>query len=96
MIQAPHGVTVRAIAPGRVVFSEWLRGFGLLLILDHDDGYFSLYGHNDSLLREVGDYVEENQEIATVGASGGLTTSGLYFEIRHRAKPVNPAQWCSG
>lgn len=96
MIDAPRGDSVRAIAPGRVVFAEWLRGFGLLLIVDHGDRYFSLYGHNETLLKDVGDLVEENHEIATVGASGGLTTSGLYFEIRHQAKPVNPAQWCAG
>lgn len=96
MIDAAHGDSVRAIAPGRVVFAEWLRGFGLLLIVDHGDRYFSLYGHNETLLKDVGDLVEENHEIATVGASGGMTTSGLYFEIRHQAKPVNPAQWCAG
>ncbi len=95
MIDAAAGQAVRAIAPGRVVFAEWLRGFGLLLILDHGDGFFSLYGHNEALLRDVGDHVDELQEIATVGASGGQITSGLYFEIRHKGKPVNPSQWCN-
>lgn len=95
IIDAESGAFVRAIAPGRVVFAEWLRGFGLLLILDHGDGYFSLYGHNEALLREVGDHVDESQEIATVGSSGGLTSSGLYFEIRHKGKPVDPILWCN-
>jgi septal ring factor EnvC (AmiA/AmiB activator) len=70
-----------------VVFADWLRGYGLLLIVDHGDGYLSLYGCNESLLKDVGDWVDTNEVVATSGASGGRKTPGLYFELRHDGKP---------
>ena len=93
-IAAAAGTPVKAIHYGRVVFSDWLRGFGLLLIIDHGDGYMSLYGHNQVLYREVGDWVTAGETIATVGSTGGQTRPGLYFEIRHKGKPTNPQRWC--
>ena len=95
-IPAKEGATVRAIHHGRVVYSDWLRGSGLLLIIDHGDGYMSLYAHNQSLLREVGEWVNAGTPISTVGSSGGQDRAGLYFEIRHQGKPTNPAKWCKG
>lgn len=95
-IPAREGTTVRAIHHGRVVYSDWLRGSGLLLIIDHGDGYMSLYAHNQSLLREVGEWVSAGTPISTVGDSGGLDRAALYFEIRHQGKPTNPANWCRG
>lgn len=95
MINAREGRGVRAVARGRVVYADWLRGYGLLIILDHGDGYMSLYGHNQSLAMEVGDWVEINQVIASVGMSGGQKKSALYFEIRKNGKPSNPAKWCT-
>ncbi|MCW8884808.1 MAG: peptidoglycan DD-metalloendopeptidase family protein, partial [Motiliproteus sp.] len=83
LIKAPMGRNVRAVHHGRVVFSDWIRGFGLLIIVDHGSGYMSLYGHNQSLLKEVGDWVSANETIATVGDSGGLDQPGLYFAIRY-------------
>ena len=88
------GNTVYAVAPGRVAYADWLRGYGLLMIIDHGDGYMSLYGHNQGLLKEVGDWVEANEPIAEVGSSGGRDQAGLSFEIRHDGKPTNPASWC--
>tara|TARA_B100001540_G_scaffold255363_1_gene232492 strand:- start:3986 stop:5134 length:1149 start_codon:yes stop_codon:yes gene_type:complete len=96
MIPASSGTTVRAIHHGRVVYADWLRGSGLLLILDHGDGYMSLYAHNQSLLRDVGEWVTAGMPIATVGATGGRDSAALYFEVRHQGKPVNPAKWCRG
>jgi septal ring factor EnvC (AmiA/AmiB activator) len=93
-IKAPEGTEVRAISHGRVAFSDWLRGFGLLTIIDHGDGYMSLYGGNQSLFKEVGDWVELGEVIAGVGNSGGRKDSALYFEIRHNGKPTNPLKWC--
>ena len=95
-IPAKEGTTVKAIHHGRVVYSDWLRGSGLLLIIDHGDGYMSLYAHNQSLLREVGEWVSAGTPISTVGDSGGLDRAALYFEIRHQGKPTNPASWCRG
>ncbi len=95
-IRAPEGSEVRAVSHGRVAFSDWLRGFGLLIIIDHGDGYMSLYGGNQSLYKEVGDWVEAREVIAAVGNSGGSSRSALYFEIRHNGKPVNPLKWCRG
>lgn len=95
MISARAGNTVRAVARGRIAYADWLRGYGLLIIIDHGDGYMSLYGHNQSLYKEVGDWVEANDAIAGVGDSGGQATDGLYFEIRHNGKPANPTKWCS-
>lgn len=94
IIDAGQGQSVRAIYHGRVVFSDWMRGYGMLLILDHGNGFMSLYGHNQSLFRNVGDWISAGEEIANVGNSGGNADSGLYFEIRHKGKPVNPALWC--
>ena len=95
-ISAPEGTEVRAISHGRVAFADWLRGFGLLIIIDHGDGYMSLYGGNQSLYKEVGDWVEGGEAIAGVGDSGGRNDSALYFEIRHDGKPTNPLKWCRG
>lgn len=94
VINAENGADVRAVAPGRVVFADWLRGFGLLIILDHGEGYMSLYGYNQELHKEVGDVVKANEIIATVGNNGNHNQSGLYFEIRHQGAPVNPLHWC--
>lgn len=88
-----EGAGVKAIHHGRVVFSEWLRGFGLLLILDHGDGYLSLYAHNQTLLRDVGSWVNGGDIIATAGKSGGQQSAALYFEIRHNGRPQDPAIW---
>ncbi len=95
-IPAKEGTTVNAIHHGRVVYSDWLRGSGLLLIIDHGDGYMSLYAHNQSLWREVGEWVSAGTAISTVGSSGGQDKAGLYFEIRHQGKPTNPGKWCKG
>lgn len=93
-IPAKAGTEVSAIHHGRVVYSDWLRGSGLLLIIDHGDDYMSLYAHNQSLLREVGEWVTADTPISTVGSSGGRETAAMYFEIRHKGKPTNPAAWC--
>ena len=94
MISAPEGREVRAVHHGRVAYADWLRGFGLLIIIDHGDGYMTLYGHNQSLFKETGDWVEAGEPIATVGNSGGREQSGVYFGIRYQGKPVDPGQWC--
>ncbi|HZR02038.1 MAG TPA: peptidoglycan DD-metalloendopeptidase family protein [Burkholderiales bacterium] len=92
-INAPAGTPVHSVAEGRVVFADWLRGFGNLLILDHGEGFMSLYGNNESLLRKVGDSVPAGETIAAAGTSGGNPESGLYFEMRFRGKPVDPLAW---
>ncbi len=92
-IRARAGQPVKAIASGRVVFADWLRGFGNLLILDHGDGYMSLYADNESLYKQVGDEVRAGDTIATVGNSGGNLESGLYFELRYQSKPFDPLTW---
>ncbi len=94
VIDAAEGGEVLAIHHGRVAYADWLRGFGLLLILDHGDGYMSLYGFNQTLLKETGEWVEEGEGIALVGASGGRSNSGLYFGIRREGQPRNPRKWC--
>lgn len=94
-LKAAEGSPIRSIHNGRVVFADWFKGQGLLLIVDHGDGYMSLYAHNQSLLRETGDWIKAGEPIATVGSSGGLTQPSLYFEIRHKGKPVNPGHWCT-
>jgi septal ring factor EnvC (AmiA/AmiB activator) len=94
MISAPEGHEVRAVHHGRVAFADWLRGFGLLLIVDHGDGYMTLYGHNQSLFKEVGDWVDVNEPIALVGSSGGRERAGVYFGIRHQGRAVDPTRWC--
>lgn len=93
-IRASEGSEVRAIASGTVVFADWLRGFGNLLIVDHGDGYMSLYGNNQALLKKVGDEVDAGDRVASVGNSGGNAESGLYFEMRHQSKPFDPLSWC--
>jgi septal ring factor EnvC (AmiA/AmiB activator) len=94
LIRAGQGQEVRAVSRGRVAFADWLRGYGLLLVIDHGGGYMSLYGHNQSLFKETGDWVEANEVVATVGDSGGQEQEALYFEIRHNGKPLDPAKWC--
>lgn len=87
------GASVKAIHDGRVLYANWLRGFGLVTVLDHGDGYMSLYGHNQALLKNVGDEVQSGETIALVGQSGGQSSPNLYFEIRHKGLPVNPVKW---
>lgn len=94
MISASAGSQVHAVHGGRVVFADWLRGAGLLVILDHGNGFLSLYGHNQTLLKSAGDVVKAGESISTVGNSGGQDTSALYFAIRQQGHPSDPAQWC--
>lgn len=94
-IRAAEGLEVRAVAGGAVVFSDWLRGFGNLLIIDHGDDFLSVYGNNESLLAAVGASVKDGESVATVGNSGGNPDSGLYFELRHRGQPFDPLKWAS-
>ena len=94
LLNAEEGAEVRAVWRGQVVFTGWLNGYGMMIIIDHGEGYMSLYAHNQSVIKEVGDWTEANEVIATVGDSGGQRQSGLYFEIRHSGKPDNPVQWC--
>lgn len=93
VLAAPRGREVRAVYHGRVAFADWLAGMGLLVIVDHGDGYMSLYGYNETILKNAGDWVAPGDVIATVGDSGGQQRSGLYFEIRQGTKPVNPRRW---
>ncbi|MEH6448572.1 MAG: peptidoglycan DD-metalloendopeptidase family protein [Oleispira sp.] len=93
LMKGYEGSAITAIHHGRIVFSDWLRGFGLLLIIDHGDGYLSLYARNQSLLKSVGDWVYQGENIATLGASGGFKEPRLYFEIRHKGIPLDPAAW---
>jgi septal ring factor EnvC (AmiA/AmiB activator) len=93
LIEASQGTPVRAIYRGRVAFADWLPGLGLLLVLDHGDGYLSLYGHNQALLKEPGDSVSPGETIAQVGDTGGQARPALYFEIRAKGEPVNPHDW---
>ena len=94
MISANAGTQVHAVHGGRVVFADWLRGAGQLVILDHGNGYLSLYGHNQTLLKSAGDIVKAGDVISTVGNSGGQATPALYFAIRQQGRPSDPAQWC--
>lgn len=94
MIEAGKGDEVKAISHGRVAFADWLRGYGMVIIIDHGDGYMSLYGQNESLYKETGDWAEAGETVATVGDSGGAERSGLYFEIRKNGKPTDPVRWC--
>ena len=91
--EAPEGSEVRAVAPGVVAFADWLRGFGLLAILDHGDGWMSLYGSVDAIYKRRGDPVERDEVIATVGQSGGEMAVGLYFEMRYNGEPKDPLTW---
>ena len=93
LLAAKAGTPVHAVSHGRVVFADWLRGYGLMIILDHGDGYLSLYGCNETLLKDVGDWVNAGETIATSGASGGQKTPGLYFEVRAKGQPVDPKAW---
>jgi septal ring factor EnvC (AmiA/AmiB activator) len=92
-VAAKSGESVRAVAGGRVVYADWLRGFGNLLIVDHGEDYMSLYGYNETLLKRVGDEIGGGDVVATVGNSGGSGDSGLYFELRHQGKPFDPLTW---
>jgi septal ring factor EnvC (AmiA/AmiB activator) len=92
-IRANPGSEVKAIAGGRVVFAEWMRGFGNLMIVDHGSSYLSIYGNNDALLKQVGDTLRGGETIAAVGNSGGNPESGLYFELRHQGQPLDPLKW---
>ena len=93
LIAAGLGTPVRAVADGTVVFAEWMTGYGLILIVDHGNGYLSLYGHNESLLKNAGDTVKRGDTVARVGNSGGLAQPALYFELRRNGQPVNPDSW---
>jgi septal ring factor EnvC (AmiA/AmiB activator) len=90
---APMGAEVKSIHSGQVVFADWFRGKGFLLIIDHGNGYMTLYAHNQTLLKKAGEQVSSGDVIATVGNSGGLTSPELYFELRHQGKPINPNYW---
>lgn len=94
-IRAAAGSEVKAVAAGRVVYAEWLRGFGNLLILDHGDQYLSIYGNNETLLKQPGDAVRAGDTIAHVGTSGGNAEPGLYFELRYRGQPFDPLKWAA-
>jgi septal ring factor EnvC (AmiA/AmiB activator) len=93
LIDAASGSEVHAVARGRVAYADWLKGYGMLLILDHGDGYMSLYGYNDALRRDVGDWVAPGETIAISGASGGQRAPALYFELRLNGEPINPKTW---
>ncbi len=93
VLTAPRGREVRAVYHGRVVFADWLAGMGLLVIVDHGDGFMTLYGYNETTLKSAGDWVAPGDAIATVGDSGGQQQSSLYFEVRQGARPVNPRIW---
>ncbi len=90
------GTDVHAVAKGRVAFADWLRGFGLLIIIDHGEGYMSLYGENSSLYKAVGEWVSQGEVIAAAGNSGGQLRTGVYFELRRNGQPVNPSSWFRG
>ena len=92
-IRAPEGSEVKSVAAGRVAFADWLRGFGNLLIVDHGDGFLSVYGNNQSLLREAGDAVKAGEVVAMAGSSGGNPESGLYFELRYQGQTFDPLKW---
>lgn len=93
VLAAANGAEVRAVSHGRVAYADWLKGYGLILILDHGDGYMSLYGYNESLLKDVGDWVDAGEAVATAGSSGGRPQPGLYFELRARGRPLDPRGW---
>lgn len=96
LVEADEGAPVAAVFRGQVVFADWLRGFGLLTIVDHGSGYMTLYGHADVLTKRVGDWVESGEVIARAGRSGGLGSSGLYFEVRHQGQAADPIVWLTG
>ncbi len=92
-IRTASGQPVKAVAAGQVVFADWLRGFGNIIIVDHGNAYMSLYGNNETLYKQVGDKIQAGETIATVGNSGGNSDSGLYFELRHESHPLDPMKW---
>lgn len=94
LIQSSTGTPVKTVHQGQVLFADWLKGFGWVIVIDHGDSYMSLYGHNQTLLKGVGEKVEAGEPIALVGKSGGQSRAGLYFEIRHQGIAINPAFWC--
>ena len=96
LVEADEGAPVKAVFRGRVVFADWLRGFGLLTIVDHGSGYMTLYGHADLLEKQVGDWVESGEVVARAGRSGGLGTTGLYFEVRQDGQAADPIVWLAG
>ncbi len=93
VLAAPRGREVRSVYHGRVVFADWLAGLGLLVIVDHGDNYMTLYGYNETILKNAGDWVAPGDVLATVGNSGGRAESALYFEVRRGTQPLNPRQW---
>lgn len=93
VLAAPRGREVRSVYHGRIVFSDWLAGLGLLVIVEHGEGYMTLYGYNETTLKNTGDWVAPGDVIATVGDSGGQARTALYFEIRRGTKPLNPRKW---
>ncbi len=94
LLDVPDGTPVKAIHGGRVTYVDWVRGYGLITIIDHGNGYLSLYGHSQTLLKEVGDWVQPGEVIALAGNSGSADRSGVYLEIRKNGQPLNPSQWC--
>jgi septal ring factor EnvC (AmiA/AmiB activator) len=94
LIDANEGVDIKSVTRGKVVFAEWLRGYGLLIIIDHGQGYMTLYAFNQSLYKQIGDMVEAGDVIASVGQSGGRNKAGLYFGIRSKGVPIDPIEWC--
>lgn len=94
MLSAPEGREIHPIAPGKIIYADWMRGFGMVMVVDHGKGYMSLYGHAQALLKSVGEQVNTGDTIALVGRSGGQSEPGLYFEIRHKGQAINPARYC--
>lgn len=94
VIEAKNGTPVMAVSHGRIAFADWLRGLGNLIIIDHGNSYLSLYGHNESLFKSAGEWVDAGEVISSIGSSGGQDKPGLYFEIRNKGKPQNPTGWC--
>ncbi|GAA62190.1 hypothetical protein P20652_4086 [Pseudoalteromonas sp. BSi20652] len=94
LIGAKEGTNINSVHNGQVVFADWLKGYGWVIVVDHGEGFMSLYGHAQTLLKDVGDLVREGETLALVGQSGGQANSGLYFEIRHKGRAVNPVKWC--
>ncbi|MBH0056251.1 peptidoglycan DD-metalloendopeptidase family protein [Pseudoalteromonas sp. SWXJZ94C] len=94
LIGAKEGANINSVQNGQVVFADWLKGYGWVIVVDHGEGFMSLYGHAQTLLKDVGDMVREGETLALVGQSGGQASSGLYFEIRHKGRAVNPVKWC--
>jgi len=92
-IRTDEGSEVRAVANGQVIFADWLRGFGNLVIVDHGGEYLTIYGNNQSLFKQAGDRVKTGDVIANTGSSGGIEQPGLYFEMRHQGRPFDPLGW---